>query len=60
MLRGDLHKDIASAAASLDTLLDYNLPGGVARNLLGAKRELQRVQGSIAAAVTIAEMEEVN
>ena len=58
MLRGDLHKDVASAAATIDGLLNYNLPSGVARNLIAARRELQCVQGSIAAAEAIAEMEE--
>ena len=56
-LRGDLVGQVASASACIDTFLDYNLQPGVARNLLAARREMQRVQASIAAAITIAELE---
>lgn len=57
-LRGDLEGRVASARACLDTFLEYNLEPGVAHNLLAAKREMQRVQAPIAAAITIAELEE--
>ena len=57
-LRGDLVGQVASASACIDTFLEYNLEPGVARNLLAAKREMQRVQASIAAAITVAELEE--
>ena len=56
-LRGDLAGQVAAASACIDTFLDYNLQPGVARNLLAARREMQGVQASIAAAITIAELE---
>ena len=59
-LLGDLVGQVASASACIDTFLDYNLQPGLARNLLAARREMQRVQASIAAAITVAELEAGN
>ena len=56
-LRQDLSADIASAIIQIDQHLNYNLPAGVARNLLAARRELQQAQSSVAAAIVVAEME---
>ena len=56
-LRQDLSADIASAIIQIDQHLEFNLPAGVARNLLAARRDLQQAQSSVAAAITVAEME---
>lgn len=56
-LRQDLSSDIASAIIQIDQHLEFNLPAGVARNLIACRRELQQAQSSVAAAITIAEME---
>ena len=57
VLRDDLQRDLQSAQATLDSLLEHNLSGGLVRNLQGARRELQKLQQSVAAAVVIAAME---
>ena len=56
-LMQDLSADVASAISQCDHFLEYSLPAGVARNLIAAKRELEQVQSSVAAAVTVAQME---
>ena len=53
----DLRRDLDSAEHTIVHLLQYNLSGGLVRNLQGARRELQKLQQSVAAAVVIAEME---
>ena len=59
-LKQDLSADICSAIVQIDQHLQYNLPAGVARNLIACRRELQQAQSSVAAAITIAEMEGFN
>lgn len=57
VLRDDLQRDLQSAGSTIDCLLEHNLSGGLVRNLQGARRELERLQQSVAAAVVIAAME---
>ena len=60
VLRDDLQRDLQSAGSTIDSLLEHNLSGGVVRNLQGARRELQKVQQSVAAVIAISEMEEMS
>ena len=53
----DLQSDLASAEYTIAHFLQYHLPDGLVRNLQGARRELQKLQQSVAAAVVIAAME---
>ena len=56
-LRQDLSSDIYNAIIQIDRHLEFSLPAGVARNLIACRRELQQAQASVAAAITVAEME---
>jgi len=56
-LQQELSTDICNAIVQIDQHLSYSLPPGVARNLIAAKRDLQLAKSSIAAAITVAEME---
>jgi len=52
-----LPRDLRQATESIDHFLAFNLPSGVVRNLLAARREIQKAEASVAAAITVADLE---